>query len=86
MKKFFSEENQVNLSNIDDETSVNYILNISFTVTSEQIEQAIYRLLNDKTLELNNILNKIFKKVTHCYSQTVNSQIYFKKYTDRVYV
>ena len=45
--------------------SANYIFNISFITTSEQIKQAIYRLLNDKVLKLNNISNKILKKVTH---------------------
>jgi hypothetical protein len=37
--------------------SANHMLNISFTVTSEQIEQAIHKLLNDKASESDNISN-----------------------------
>lgn len=44
---------------------IHYIFNILLTITAEQIKQTIYRLLNDKVSELNNILNKIFKKLTH---------------------
>ena len=65
MKKFFSEESQADLSNIDNETSANCMLNISFTTTSEQIKQAIHRLSNDKVLKLDNISNEILKKVIH---------------------
>jgi len=43
--------------------SAHYILNISSIITAEQIEQIIYKLLNDKVAELNNILNKILKKL-----------------------
>ncbi len=44
---------------------IHYIFNILLTITAEQIKQTIYKLLNDKVSELNNILNKIFKKVIH---------------------
>ncbi len=43
--------------------SVHCMLNISSTVTAEQIEQTIYKLLNDKVFKLNNILNEILKKL-----------------------
>ncbi len=44
---------------------MNCLLNISFIVTLKQIKQAIYRLLNGKALELNDILNEIFKKIIY---------------------
>ena len=43
----------------------NYMLNISFTVISEQIKQAIHRLLNGKVSESDNISNEVLKEVTH---------------------
>ncbi len=65
MKKFFSEESQADLSNINGEMPANHMLNISFTITSEQVEQAIHRLLNGKASEPDSISNEILKKVTH---------------------
>ena len=65
MKKFFSEEKQTDLSDIDNKTSANCMFNISFTVTSEQIKQTIHRLLNDKVLRLNNISNEILKMIIY---------------------
>jgi len=61
MKKFFSEEKQTNLSNINNEMSVNCMLNISSIISAEQIEQTIYRLLNDKVSESDNISNEVLK-------------------------
>jgi len=51
MRKFFSEEKQANLNNINNEMSVNHMLNISSIISAEQIEQTIHRLLNDKVFE-----------------------------------
>jgi len=61
MRKFFSEEKQANLNNINNEMFVNYMLNISSIISAEQIEQTIYRLLNDKVFESDNISNEVFK-------------------------
>ncbi len=38
--------------------------NIFLTVTIKQIKQTIHKLLNDKVLKSNNILNKAFKTAT----------------------
>jgi len=64
VKKFFSEEKQANLSNINNEMSVNCMLDISSTISAEQIEQTIHRLSNDKVSGSDNIPNEVLKVVT----------------------
>jgi len=64
VRKFFSEEKQANLSNINNEMSVNCMLDISSTISAEQIEQTIHRLSNDKVSGSDNIPNEVLKVVT----------------------
>jgi len=63
MRKFFSEERQADLNNINNEMSVNHMLNISSIISAEQIEQTIHRLSNDKASESDNISNEVLKVV-----------------------
>jgi len=61
--KFFSEEGQANLSNINNEMPANHMLDISSTISAEQIEQAIHRLPNGKVPGSDNIPNEVLKMV-----------------------
>jgi len=61
VRKFFSEEEQADLSNINNEMSANYMLDISSIISAEQIEQTIHRLSNDKVSESDNISNEVLK-------------------------
>jgi len=65
MKRFFSEEEQADLSDIDNESTANHMLHISLTVMTEQIEQTIHRLSNGKALGPDGISNKILKEMVH---------------------
>jgi len=63
VRKFFSEERQANLSNINNEMFVNHMFDISSIISAEQIEQTIHKLLNDKASESDNISNEVLKMV-----------------------
>ena len=86
MKRFFCKKSQTDLNNINNETSENCLLNISLTVISEQIKQTIHRLLNDKVLRSDNILNEILKKIIHVIkndlTQIIN-QCFISKMTSK---
>ncbi len=62
-EKFFPEGGQADLSDIDEEASVNHMLNISSAVTAEQVEQTINRLPNGKASGPDNISNEALKAV-----------------------
>jgi len=86
MKKFFSEEKQVNLSNIDNEMSANYMFDILSIISAEQIEQTIYRLLNDKVFESDNISNEVLKIMISLIKKNLTQTIsksFIKKMTSR---
>jgi len=61
--KFFPEGGQADLSDINNEMPVNHMLNISSTISAEQIEQAIHRLPNGKVSGPDNIPNEVLKVV-----------------------
>jgi len=75
MRKFFSEEKQVNLSNINNEMSANCMLNISLIISAEQVEQTIHRLLNDKVFELDNISNEVLKMMISLIKKNLTQAI-----------
>jgi len=86
VKKFFSEKRQVNLNNINNEMFANHILNISSIISAEQIEQTIYRLLNDKVSELNNISNEVLKMMISLIKKNLTqviSKCFTKNMTSR---
>jgi len=64
-EKFFPEGGQADLSDIDGETPANHMLDISSTITSEQVEQAIHRLPNGKAPGPDGIPNEVLKEVAH---------------------
>ncbi len=67
---------------------MSFILNIFSTIIVEQIKQTIHRLLNDKVLKLNNILNEVLKIVilfiknhfTQIISRYFVSKLIFKSF------
>ncbi len=63
MKKFFSESEQADFSNINRKVSAHSMFNIFSAVTADQVEQTINKLLNEKVSELNNILNEALKMI-----------------------
>jgi len=73
--KFFSEERQANLSNINNEMSANHMLNISSTISAEQIEQTIHRLSNDKVFGSDNISNEVLKVVAPLIKKNLTQAI-----------
>jgi len=75
VRKFFSEEKQANLNNINNEMSVNHMLDISSIISAEQIEQTIYRLLNDKVFESDNISNEVLKMMISLIKKNLTQAI-----------
>jgi len=73
--KFFSEERQADLSDINNEMPVNHMLNISSTISAEQIEQAIHRLSNDKVPGSDNIPNEVLKVVASLIKEDLTQAI-----------
>lgn len=60
-EKFFPEGGGADLSDIDYEVPANRLLNISSTISAEQIEQAIHRLPNGKAPGPDQIPNEVLK-------------------------
>jgi len=75
VKKFFSEERQVNLSNINNEMFANHMLNISSIISAEQIQQTIHRLLNDKVFKSDNISNEVLKMMVSLIKKNLTQAI-----------
>jgi len=73
--KFFSEGGQANLSNINNEMPANHMLNISSTISAEQIEQAIHRLPNGKVPGPDNISNEVLKMVASLIKKDLTQAI-----------
>jgi len=86
MKKFFSEERQTNLSNINNEMFVNYMFDISSIISAEQIKQTIHRLLNDKVSESDNISNEVLKMMISLIKKNLTqaiSKCFIKRVTSK---
>jgi len=86
MRKFFSEEKQTNLNNINNEMSANHMLNISSIISAEQIEQTIHRLLNGKVSESDNISNEVLKMMISLIKKNLTqviSKCFIKNATSR---
>jgi len=73
--KFFSEEKQANLSNINNEMPANCMLNIPSIISAEQIEQTIHRLLNGKVSGSDNISNEVLKVVAPLIKKNLTQAI-----------
>jgi len=75
VRKFFSEGEQANLSNINNEMPANHMLDISSIISAKQIEQTIHRLPNGKVSESDNIPNEVLKVVTPLIKKNLTQAI-----------